>query len=217
MREEAGVRGTSIILLLSLLACTWFRPVQATEDKEYEQYCGMLPERVVSTNAYSGWSACRMRKAGERPLWKGLPENSKQITRFIFTHGHSLFYRVVTITENLDGTAELKVIGTAGRTDARKPERPLPIRRQKLTSTDVVALNKLGAEAGAWDFEIGSWDGDEIYMHCQLLEMERVNAQDYRFSSVNIGCNKPAKLMPLVNKIIQLGKMENTHNGMLYQ
>jgi hypothetical protein len=204
-------------LLLCLLAIIWLAPVRAADDKEYDQYCGMLPERVVNANAYSGWSACKLRDAGEKPLWKGLPENSKQVTRFVFTQGHGMFFRVVTITENLDGTAELTVFGSAGRSDARKQERPNPKRREHLPSAEVARLNQLGNDSGVWDFEIGSWDGDELYMHCQVLEMERINAQDYRFSSVNIGCNKPAKLMPLVNEIVRLGKMKNTHNGMVFQ
>ena len=69
-------------------------------------------------------------------------------------------------------------------------------------------LNALAAQSGVWEFDIGSWDGDELYMHCQLLEMERANRAGYNYSSVNIGCNHPAKLMPLVDEVVRLAELE---------
>ncbi len=210
-----------ILCLAALLAC----PIAATsakEAKEREQYCGMLPEGVTNSSVYAGWSACAMRKKGEKPLWKGLPPETRQIIRFVFTHGHDMFYRVITITEQSSGKAHIRVSGTRNRDDYRLPEIPYAPRRKRLTPDVMTRINTLAEQAGVWDFEVGTWDknkdGDEeIFLHCQLLEMERTNAAGYRFSSVNIGCNQPKKLMPLVNEIVRLAHMRNTHNGMLFE
>jgi hypothetical protein len=212
------------LALLAIIAAA-ASPAFAGADKGEDQHCGMLPEAVTTSLVYSGWSACNMRKADAKPIWNGLPAGTKQITRFIFTQGHGLFYRVITITEMDDGTASLKVSGTKNRRNSVGYEERMRTIRRSL-ETDIVAhINQLAADAKMWEFEVSTWDqvagenGEEvpIYMHCQLLEMERANADGYRFSSVNIGCNQPKKLMPLVNEIVRLGRMKNTHNGMLFE
>ncbi len=53
-------------------------------------------------------------------------------------------------------------------------------------------------------------------MHCQTLDMERVNAAGYRVSVVNIGCNQPKKLTPFVDEVVRLAKMKATENRMLF-
>lgn len=148
---------------------------------------------------------------GEAPLWNALPNASKQIMRFAFTEGHVSFFRSVTVTEKLDGTGDL----TVGGGDREK--RPRIYRRLALTIDQISTLNALAKEADAWKFEIGSWDGSEIYMHCQLLEMEQSNAAGYRYSSVNIGCNHPAQLMPLVNEVVRLAGLKTENGGRLYR
>jgi hypothetical protein len=195
------------------------------ENAGEDTYCGMLPPRVDESALYAGWSACTIRKWGEKPLWQGLPKRTNQFIRFTFTPGHSQFIRVVTIRERDDGTAVLTVFGTRSRLHYRDPVQHIRTRRVQLSAAQMDEIDKLAADAGVWDFDIGTWDqiagenGDEmeIYLHCQLLEMERANAEGYRFSSVNIGCNQPRKLMPFVNEIVRLGRIRNTHNGMLFE
>ena len=56
-----------------------------------------------------------------------------------------------------------------------------------LTSDDLARLDKLAEEAGAFEFERSSWDGEGLYLHCQTLDIERANPAGYRVSVVNIG------------------------------
>ena len=166
-----------------------------------KQGCGIYPADVHET-PYGGWSACDLKGIGEPPLWRKFAGNRKQIVRFVFTDGHSAFFRFVTITEKFDGTGEMRV----GGSDRGKPT--LPTRHSTLSPQQMSKLNALAAQSGVWEFDIGSWDGDELYMHCQLLQMERANRAGYNYSSVNIGCNHPAKLMPLVDEVVRLAELE---------
>jgi hypothetical protein len=213
------------LLCISAMLCLALPTSSRADDKDEDPYCGMLPPTVHEGALYAGWSACDMQRRGEKPIWQGLPTDTKQVTRFIFTQGHEMFFRVVKIVEYADGTTELKVFGTRNRNHYRKPERTARTIRRKLSPEEVSRVHKLSDDAGLWEFEVGTWDqiagengGEmELFMHCQLLEMERANREGYRFSSVNIGCNQPRKLMPLVNEIARLAGMKNTHNGMLFE
>lgn len=176
----------------------------------------MLPEAVINSTTYSGWSSCSLKRFGEAALHNGLPQGAKQVIRFTFTEGHGMFFRTVTITEHVDGTGELRVRGARRKRDYRETESFIVPRRSRLTVEDVARINRLGEETGVWEYAVGTWDLNadaevEIYMHCQLLEMERANTAGYRFSSVNIGCNQPQRLMPLVNEIVRLAGMRQTH------
>lgn len=71
----------------------------------------MYPEAVYETVIASGWSDCDLKDAGEPTLWQKIPNELKQVTRFVFTEGHGSFFRFVTITEKLDGTGEMKIGG----------------------------------------------------------------------------------------------------------
>lgn len=215
-----------VLAMATVIGC--MSVADAKDTKQDDIYCGMLPPSVTSSLAYSGWSACEMRKADQKPIWNGLPPGTKQVTRFIFTQGHGLFYRAITITELEDGTNQLKVSGTRNPRGRAGDEQKIRSIRRKLSPDIVSEINALADKAGAFEFEAGTWDnetgeegeeGEEvgIYLHCQLLEMERANPQGYRFSSVNIGCNQPEKLMPLVREIVRQAKMKNTHNGMLFE
>lgn len=173
--------------------------------------CGTYPQAVYDKSISAGWSDCNLKKMGEVPLWNALPSTSKQIMRFVFTEGHVSFFRSVTITEKLDGTGEL----TFGGGDREK--RPRVYRRLALTIDQISKLNSLAMQSDAWKFEIGSWDGSEIFMHCQLLEMEQSSAAGYRYSSVNIGCNHPAQLMPLIDEVVRLAGLKAESGGRLYR
>ncbi len=221
--EQGGL--SKWLFCFAVLLCLAVPASSRAEEQDDDPYCGMLPPNVHEGLLYAGWSACAMRAADQKPIWNGLPPGTKQVTRFIFTQGHGLFYRVVTITERDDGTNQLKVSGTRNPRGRVGEEQKIRAIRRALSPDVISAINARADEAGAWEFEVGTWDnqlsddGEEmaIYMHCQLLEMERANADGYRFSSVNIGCNQPKKLMPLVNEIVRLGRMKNTHNGMLFE
>lgn len=177
--------------------------------------CGMYPEAVYETVIASGWSDCDLKDAGEPTLWQKIPNELKQVTRFVFTEGHGSFFRFVTITEKLDGTGEMKIGGADH--DKRDHATRLPHRSRQLSREQISRLNALGAQSDPWKFDVGSWDGDEIYMHCQLLEMERANADGYRYSSVSIGCSHPTKLMPLADEIVRLAGLETINGGRLYR
>jgi hypothetical protein len=43
-----------------------------------------------------------------------------------------------------------------------------------------------------------------MYLHCEILEMERADTSGYRYSSVNISCNRPRKLEPLLDFVTGL-------------
>lgn len=175
--------------------------------------CGIFPPDMPF---YGGWAGCRLKELRQPALWKGLPKHAAQVTRLTFTDGHEFFWRTVTITLRADGSGVLTVLGTSRATRIRPPMPDVVRRTTKLTPDDLARLDKLAEEAGVFEFERGSWDGEEMYMHCQVLDMERVNASEYRVSVVNIGCNQPTKLMPFVREVVRLAKMTNGENGMLF-
>ncbi len=171
----------------------------------------MSPPAVGGTAAYAGYSEGRMCEAGLKPLWQGLPEGAAQVMRFTFSSGHALFWRSVTITALPDGTGRIEVVGGGyGRRGVRSPWLDLKPVRRRLKADEMAALITLAEQSGTFDHEVGTWDrradGEvEIFLHCQTLELERADAAGYRFSSVNIGCNRPDRLMPLVDAVIRLG------------
>lgn len=174
--------------------------------------CEIIPESVSQSSAYSGFAESRMCKAGLPALWKGLPEGVVSTMRFTFTSGHSMFFRTVTITEFTNGKNRLEVVGGGHvKRDVRTAWQDIRPVRRKLSAEDLASIRALTEETGAFEHEIGTWDkrdnNMEIFLHCQLLEMERMDAQGYRFSSVNIGCNRPKRLMPLVDEIISRGRI----------
>lgn len=190
---------------LVLLAACWAAPAAAGDE------CRMFPPALGETATYSGYSEGAMCKAGLKPLWQGVPEGAAQVMRFTFSSGHALFWRSVTITALPDGSGRLEVVGGGfERRDVRSPWIDLKPVRRRLKAEDMAALITLAEQSGTFAHDVGTWDrradGEvEIYLHCQLLELERADAAGYRFASVNIGCNRPDKLMPLVDEVIRLG------------
>lgn len=178
--------------------------------------CGTYPDIVYEQATYAGWSDCVLKSSGERPLWNQLPQRGALVMRFVFTEGHASFFRAITITQAPDGRARLKVSG-AGRPGVKAGlGKHIRTRTTVLSADDWTGIQALAADAGVWNFEVGSWDGDEIYMHCQLLEMELADADAYRYSSVNVGCNHPPVLMPLVNEIARLAGLKAENDGRLF-
>ena len=192
----------------AMAACTfaWSAPATALT-------CDIIPENVEQSSSYSGFAESRMCEAGLPALWKGLPDNTASVMRFTFTSGHSMFFRTVTITEFKSGKARIETVGGGfKRRDVRTPWNDISPIRRRLSTEKLTQIRALVEEAGVFKFKVGTWDkSDEdegrIFMHCQLLEMERMDASGYRFSSVNIGCNRPNRLMPLVDEIIARGRI----------
>jgi hypothetical protein len=191
---------------LFAIIATGFAAPAAAQDAD----CNLLSPQVAQTPVYSGYSADRMCAAGLKPLWQGLPDGADRVMRFTFSSGHSLFWRSVTITRRPDGTGLLEVVGGGRRNhDARSAWIDLRPKRRKLSREQVATITALADQSGTFDFEVGTWDQSadgevEIFLHCQTLDLEQADAAGYRFSSVNIGCNRPAKLMPLVDAVIRL-------------
>lgn len=186
-----------------LAAACWAAPAAAGND------CEIFPTQVRERAVYAGFSAKRMCEAGLTPLWQGLPDGAGQVMRFTFTSGHVLFWRSVTITQLPDGSGWLEVVGGGfERRDVRSPWVDLRPVRQRLSAEALANLAALAEQTGTFDHAVGSWHAgdpaDVIYLHCQTLEMERADTAGYRFSSINIGCLRPAKLMPLVDEVIRL-------------
>ena len=184
-----------------------------------QERCGIYPDIVYEQALYRAFSACDLKKLGEPVLWQGLPADTRQVTRFVFTEGHGAFLRVVRITEFADGTAEMRVRGM-GRTGENFRETRERGRRIRLSADTIARIEALAAQADAWKYEVGTWDNQEngephLFLHCQLLEMERANGEGYRYSSVNISCNRPAKLMPLVDEVARLAGIE-FHDGLFH-
>lgn len=177
------------------------------------EFCGIFPPDMPF---YGGFSGCRLKALRQPALWQGLPKGKQQVIRLTFTDGHMFFWRSVSITRMESGAGVLTVTGTSRPTRIR-PRMPERVRRTiKLSQADLDRIDQLAEAAGAFQFERGTWDDKEIYLHCQTLDMERVNADGYRVSVVNIGCNQPEKLMPFVDEVVRLAKMKTTDNRMLF-
>lgn len=172
--------------------------------------CGMYPPEVYS-KVHSPWSDCVLKRFGEKPLWKGLtsPKYRQQI-RFTITHGHSAYVHVIDFAELLDGSGRIDV-----RTfyKQRRGHSEQPRRFYRVPAPEVATLNRLAGEAGVWELPISSWDGDEWYMHCKMLDMERVDASGFSLSSLSIGCNRPRKLMPFVSHMARLARIKPDEQG----
>lgn len=192
--------------VLALMA-GWCAAPAAAAPKE----CQIVAPDVRESAVYSGYSDGRMCEAGLKPLWQGVPEGAAQVLRFTFSSGHALFFRTVTITALPDGTGRIEVVGGGyGRRGVRSRWVDLRPVRRRLAADEVAAIIALANQSGTFEHAVGTWDrradGEvEIFLHCQTLELERADAAGYRFSSVNIGCSRPDKLMPLVDEVIRIG------------
>jgi hypothetical protein len=186
-------------------------PAIASSSRAGSGSCGMYPSEVQDS-LYSAYSGCLLHKLGEKPLWHGVAnKHHRQEIRFTFTEGHATYTRVIDFVEYLDGTGSIAVTSVFRRPD---PWKVIRQRRIDLSATEVARLNELGDQSGTWGFPNGSWDGDGWYLHCETLDMERVNASGYRYSSVNISCNQPTKLMPLVEYLTGLAKVKLSDSGL---
>lgn len=149
-------------------------------------------------------AACLARDVGQPPA----QAEAIRVTAFQFTDGHVFFERSVTLHEWADGTGLLTVAGGGHRSrDIRTPWCGIETVRLALAGEEVARLNSLADESGAFDHVSGTWDqqdGRTIYLHCQTLRMTRVDPAGSRESEASIGCNRPDRLMPLVDAVIDL-------------
>ena len=183
------MRGYGIAIAASLIACS--NGGRATGG------CKTYPEGVPT-----GYSDCVLRDAGERPLWHGhLQSGVVQAVRFTFTEGHLAYTKIVDIVQRVDGKASVRL--TVLRRDHDRYVVSLRQRRL-LSAHDWTMVDQLGSSSGAWEHRIASWDGNEIYIHCEMLDMERATAEGYSFASVSISCNQPQRLMPLASFVTGL-------------
>lgn len=180
--------------------------VAAAEDR-----CGTYPDAVFD-QADAGWGDCLLHDLGEAPLWHGLEPNLRQHIRFTFTEGHGLWTRVVNIIEYADGGARVSLRSVL--TGPRDHKRQLPPQSATVTAAQIATLNQLAEQSGVWKFDVGSWNNPkDLVIHCEMLDMERANADGYRFSTVWISCSKPAKLVPLVTFVAQLAGLHEMPDG----
>lgn len=176
--------------------------------------CGTYSAEVLAL-PYAGYSDCILRQAREKPLWRTpLQAGVRQHIRLTFTQGHSVYTRVINFEEYADGRGIIR-----SKTLRRDRAQGLVVSSRKsrrIAPADVQILDRLGLSSGAWEHPTGSWDGDQLFMHCETLDMERVTSSGYRFSSVNISCNQPEKLMPLVQFIANFVDMKTYAKGRVY-
>lgn len=166
----------------------------------------MFPAEVFELT-YAGWSDCWLRSVGEKPLWKSLPDRRfRQQIRFTFMDGHFRYARVINFKELSDGTGriELKTLIPSAVKRAEIENRS----SRKVSANDVRRLNALAASADVWKFETGTWDGNEMYLHCETLDMERMDPTGYRFSSISISCNRPRMIEPLLEFVTSLAGLK---------
>ncbi|HEY1605037.1 MAG TPA: hypothetical protein VGF77_05520 [Allosphingosinicella sp.] len=207
-RTRLGViLATFVALILSTAADARF--VRYTTVRDEKDGCGMYPSDVFD-EARAGWGDCRLRSAGESPLWKGLTmAGARRQVRFTFNEGHGRYTRVIDFVELADGSGEVRretitpLPGHWLRVDERHHDR--------VSAEDVRRLNALADASGLWKFDVGTWnhqDPDWLYFDCESLDMERIDAGGYRFSTVFISCSRPKKLVPLVDFLTGLAGLK---------
>jgi hypothetical protein len=195
------MRSRAIFALVFAVTMPLAAPGVTKAVKDQAGRCGMYPADVYELT-YSAWADCRLRDVGEKPLWSGVTSpRYRQQARFTFNDGHMRYTKVINFVELANGTGliELKtIVPYGGQLDVRDR------RRLKVSAQNVLRFNELARASDAWKFETGSWDGAEMYLHCEILEMERADTSGYRYSSVNISCNRPRKLEPLLDFVTGL-------------
>jgi hypothetical protein len=145
------------------------------------------------------WASPILAHMDERPIWQG--GASGEITYRFFFMGNSCRVTsirlwkseistryVVKMLNRCEESAQFEVVGDG-----------------RIWKQDQVELQSLMDASDMWRFRAGNWnDPEEVYLDCTTLLMERAAASEYNFSRVEISCNQPRKLMPLVNKIVAL-------------
>lgn len=160
--------------------------------------CDTYPPEVATA-----LSDCILRDAGEKPLWRGsLQRGILQEIRFTFTEGRLAYTKIIHVTQRANGRASIRL-----RMLRRERDGNITIiadKRRRLSAQEVATIDQLGSASGTWEHRVGSWDGDDLFIHCETLDMERATSEGYSFSSVSISCNQPQRLMPFVSFVTEL-------------
>jgi hypothetical protein len=180
--------------------------------------CSFVPPALQNEVAVWGWSACRLKDWDEAPIWKQYEKkDAARVTRLMFDDGRTQGVRFIRVIEKKDGRGTL-VMRDTGPEDygyrGKVVERANLIKR--LSVEEVREFNRLADASGTFDHVSGSWDDEEIFIHCDVLEMERIDGAGYRYSSVNISCNQPERLMPFVREVTRLAGIKPRHGGLSY-
>ena len=171
----------------------------------------MLPPKIVKDNFYAGYGSCSLKEVREQALWKGL-KSSKLVrqSRFTFTDGHMRWLWTIRVDERANGKGRVEVTKIGPR--RKHSWTPMEVKRhwhRNLSRETMARFNELTAEAGIWKFENGTWDDREsLYHHCMMLGMEQVTAEGFRYSHVNIGCNRPLKLKAPIEQIFDMAELD---------
>ena len=198
-----------LILPLMWLAMPSAAPA---EQGPNDQYCGMYPPEISDTG-YGGFSSCQLKDLGEKPLWKGLNPKYRQQIRLTYTNGQQPGFRVIDFVERPDGTGRIRM-RESWWAPGDEPEVTIDTSFW-VSAADVAKINALGAESTAWQLPMSTWDRNEIYMHCDTLDMERIDAAGYRYSFINISCNQPKRLMPFLAHMAKLARLKPGSEGVL--
>ena len=200
--------------LLALLGLAGLGSSAALADTKEEPGCGMLPPQILQDNIYAGYGICPLKEAKEQALWKGLKNDRLvQQSRFTFTDGHYRWLWTIRIDERTNGKGRVEVTRIARE---GKSWRRMEVKRhwhRNISREKMSKFNNLAEESGLWRFENGTWDRsedgeDELYLHCTTLAMERVNAEGFRYSNVNISCNRPRKLKAVLEHVLDLSELD---------
>ena len=178
--------------------------------EEEEPRCGMLPPDVAEDNFYAGFGSCALKEAKEQPLWKGLKsEKLVRQSRFTFVDGHVRWIWTIRIDERTNGKGRVEVTRIAQRKKSLSRREVKRHWHRNISREKMAKFNALTTEAGIWKFENGTWDDQEqLYLHCITLDMEQVSAEGFRYSGVNISCNRPRKLKAPIEHVLAMAELD---------
>jgi hypothetical protein len=164
------------------------------------------PDAITMNDNYGDWYGPRLEELKEKPLWgDDKAALAKETIRFTFIPG-------ATRTAGRHATAiRIEIEEGSGHLIARTEiyhNRERSIRKvadKSLSSAEITKLKELADKADTWKFRVGTWEEpDQISIHCTELVMERRQPAGYAVSHILISCNKPDRLMPLVDYVAEL-------------
>ena len=170
----------------------------------------MLPPETVRDNFYAEFGACPLKQAKEQALWKGLKSDKlTRQSRFTFTDGHYRWLWTIRIDERANGKGRAEVTRIGRK---RNTWEGMEVKRhwhRNISRDKMAKFNALSSEAGIFRFENGTWDDqDEVFLHCITLAMEQISDEGFRYSNVNISCNRPEKLKATIEHVLDLSELD---------
>ena len=143
-------------------------------------------------------------------MWKGLKSDKlTRQSRFTFTDGHYRWLWTIRIDERANGKGRVEVTRIGRR---QKSWESMEVKRhwhRNISREKMAKFNALSSEAGIFRFENGTWDDqDEVFLHCITLAMEQISDEGFRYSNVNISCNRPKKLKATIEHVLDLSELD---------